>query len=155
RLSRRSTQAYAWCCIGLLAILTLGVTGAIAGLADTLFHSSSIIEGFHREFSGPHHMLLRLRIIHPALALVVGAFLVILALRTLRVANSIVVRRLAECLLALVLLQFAFGLLNLLLLTPLWMQILHLLAADLLWITLLLLSVEMLACSFAGTAEDV
>jgi heme A synthase len=39
------------------------------------------------------------------------------------------------------------GVVNLLLLAPVWMQLVHLLLADLLWITLVLLSASMLAAA--------
>jgi heme A synthase len=42
---------------------------------------------------------------------------------------------------ALVLAQFALGIANIVLLTPIWLQLAHLLAADLLWIACVLLVV--------------
>jgi heme A synthase len=142
--STRSIGLYISYGAGSLGALVVAVTGTIAALGDTLFHATSLAQGFQWDFSGSPNTLLRLRIIHPAIAVVVGAFLLVLALRTVRSASSAVARRLAAYLLVLILLQFAFGLLNLLLLTPLWMQILHLLTADLVWIALVLLSAEML-----------
>ena len=46
---------------------------------------------------------------------------------------------------ALVAAQFAAGLLNAALLAPVWLQLVHLLLADLLWLALVLLSAESLA----------
>ena len=43
---------------------------------------------------------------------------------------------------ALVFLQLAAGVLNIALLAPVWMQILHLLLADLLWIALVVMMLE-------------
>ena len=40
------------------------------------------------------------------------------------------------------LLQMAAGIVNILLLAPVWMQILHLLIADLLWVALVLMVLE-------------
>ena len=146
-------RMYIWYA-GSLGALAVAVTGTIAALGDTLFHATSLAQGLQWDFSGSPNALLRLRIIHPAIAVVVGVFLLMLALRTIRSASSASAKRLAECLLALILLQFAFGLLNLLLLAPLWMQILHLLTADLVWIALVLLSAEMLGRSQQATAEN-
>ena len=153
--STRATSLYIWYGTGLLGALVVAVTGTIAALGDTLFHPTSLAQGLHWDFSGSANALLRLRIIHPASAVVVGAFLVILALRTLRSESSTVAKRLAEYLLLLILLQFAFGMLNLLLLTPVWIQILHLFTADLVWITLVLLSAEMLGCFRRTAAAEV
>jgi heme A synthase len=154
-VSTRAIRPYIWYGTASLGALAVAVTGTIAALGDTLFHATSLVQGLEWDFSGSPSTLLRLRIIHPAIAVVVGAFLLMLALRTLRSATTGTAKRLAECLLVLILLQFAFGLLNLLLLTPLWLQILHLLTADLVWIALVLLSAEMLGCfQPAGAAEE-
>jgi heme A synthase len=54
---------------------------------------------------------------------------------------------------ALVSVQFAAGLVNAALLAPVWLQIVHLLLADLLWLALVLLSAESLAPSRAQARE--
>jgi heme A synthase len=51
----------------------------------------------------------------------------------------------------LVAVQLAAGAVNVLLLTPIWMQLVHLLLADLLWLSLVLLG----ASSLSQTAESV
>jgi heme A synthase len=149
---------YAW---GLLGVITVAVTGTIAALGDTLFPAASVAQGLHSDFSGSANALLRLRIIHPVVAAAVGIYLLTLAVRALRFeevdtpvnggghARSAMGRHLARSLFVLVLIQFVLGPLNLLLLTPLWAQILHLLAADLLWVTLVLLADEALGYSHA------
>ena len=54
---------------------------------------------------------------------------------------------------ALVALQFAAGLVNAALLAPVWLQIVHLLLADLLWIALVLLAAVSLAPREARAGE--
>ena len=54
------------------------------------------------------------------------------------------VRRFAASVFFLVLVQFGVGLLNAALLVPVWLQIVHLLLADLLWLALVLLSASSL-----------
>ncbi len=54
-------------------------------------------------------------------------------------------KNLARVLIALVLIQMGAGLLNVALLAPIWLQIIHLLLADAVWIVLVLLSASMLA----------
>ena len=48
--------------------------------------------------------------------------------------------------------QLAVGALNVMLLAPIWMQLVHLLVADVLWIALVLLGATALAYSSPGTA---
>ena len=83
--------------------------------------------------------------LHPALAVLVGGYLIYFALGTLRRGGELWVRRWAWAVVALVTVQFAAGLLNAALLAPVWLQIVHLLLADLLWLALVLLSAESLA----------
>jgi heme a synthase len=82
----------------------------------------------------------RLRWVHPVASLIAGLF--VLALIILG-ARSYFNRRLAGGLAVLLALQYALGVADLTLLTPLSMQILHLLGADLLWITLVLLAARL------------
>lgn len=127
------------CGIALLGTLALAVTGTIAALADTLFHAKTLAQGFAWDVSGGSP-LLRLRIIHPALAVFVGTFLIVLAVHTLMTPAPRAAKRAAALLALLVGAQFCLGLLNVLLLTPIWVQVMHLLTADLIWITLVLMT---------------
>jgi heme A synthase len=64
---------------------------------------------------------------------------------TLRVRwGDNVIKRLSLMLVSIVLLQLTAGLANLLLLAPVWMQLIHLILADSLWIGLVLLSASVL-----------
>lgn len=144
RLTGNSARLYFWYGAGLLGTLALALTGTIAALGDTLFHATSLTQGFQLDFSASANPLLRLRIIHPVIAVAVGGYLIFLGVRAIGSPVSVAARRLAYGLVALVTVQFLLGLLNLALLAPLGMQLLHLLTADLLWLTLVLLSAEML-----------
>jgi heme A synthase len=139
RPSDRVTGDYIWYGAGLLGTLALAVTGTIAALADTRFKATSLTQALRWDFSGSSAALLHIRVVHPFIAVAVGAFLIMLTLRSLRPGSCRSAKLLAKCLLALILFQFVFGLFNVLLLTPLWIQILHLLTADLMWIMLVLL----------------
>ena len=135
--ARGLVVAYAAALFGTLA---LAVTGTIAALADTLFHATSLAQGFEWDFSGSSSPLLHLRIIHPALAVFIGTFVIVLAVHTLMIPAPAAAKRIAGVLAGLIVLQFCLGLLNVLLLTPVWVQVLHLLDADLVWIALVLLA---------------
>jgi cytochrome c oxidase assembly protein subunit 15 len=129
----------------LVGLVVLGVSGAIAALGDTLFPARSLAEGFRQDISPGTHVLLRLRVVHPLLALAVGTLLLVTAgvCGFFRPGRS--VRRAAVALSALVLAQLLAGMLNLALLAPVWMQMVHLLLADGVWLAAVLLGAAALA----------
>ncbi len=122
--------------------LLVSISGAIAALGDTLFPATSLSEGIRQDLSGATHVLLRLRIFHPALAILGGAFFLTLAVWVLRSKPRPPVHGIALAVLILTLAQLTAGAINLALLAPVAMQIVHLLLADLVWIALVLLVVE-------------
>ena len=130
--------------LALVGTLALAITGAVAALADTLFPSASLAQGLSRDFSSTSGYLLRLRIIHPILAVLVGLLLLALATGAWADPESPAARRAARGLFILVILQAILGGFNLILLAPVPVQVLHLLVADLVWIALVLLSAEVL-----------
>ena len=129
----------------LLGLVVLGVSGGVAALGDTLFPATSLAEGFRQDVSGGAHVLLRLRVLHPLLAVAVGTLLLVTAAvcGLLRPGRS--VRRTAVALAGLVVLQLIAGMVNLVLLAPVWMQLLHLLLADAVWLAAVLLGATALA----------
>jgi heme A synthase len=129
---------------GLLGALVIAISGTIAALADTLFPAKSLAGAFRWDFSGATAPILHLRIIHPVIAVLVGGYLLVVAVMTLSSPGSVAAKRMARRLAGLVLLQFCFGAANIALLTPVWMQVIHLLTADLIWIVLVLLTAEAL-----------
>jgi len=133
----------------LASALVLGVSGAVAALGATLFPESVQAAALAPPETSPSAQLLfslRHYKLHPLLALLVGAYLVYFALGAYRSSGAgSWVRRWAVSVLALVLAQTGAGLLNAALLAPVWLQLVHLLLADLLWLALVLLSASSLA----------
>jgi heme a synthase len=127
------------------AVLLAGVSGAIAALGDSLFPATSFAAGLRDELSANASLLLRLRLVHPFAAVTAGAALLVAARAALRARPSARVRRAAIAIAALVALEIAAGAANVLLLAPVPLQLVHLLAADLLWLVLVLLSAAALA----------
>lgn len=127
---------------GLIAALIVSISGAIAALGDTLFPATSFAAGMRQEFSSTAHILLRLRLLHPALAIVLGVYLLLMAILIVRSKPAFEISRLSWLLAGLVLLQLIAGALNVVLLAPVWMQMLHLLLADLIWVTLVILALD-------------
>jgi len=122
--------------LGYLGLLAVGITGAIAALGDTLFPATSLAEGLAHDFSPTAHFLVRLRVTHPLLALGTAAYLLVLAHFFAQRGKAM--RRAAQVLQASVILQVAAGFVNLLLLAPVSMQMVHLVLADVLWIAFVL-----------------
>jgi heme a synthase len=118
----------------LLVAVGVCVTGAIAALGDTLYPATSFAAGVQQEMSATAGILLRLRIVHPAIAILGGLYIAAIAILLMRED-----RRFAFAAAFLTAAQLGAGALNVALLAPVWMQIVHLLIADLLWITLVLL----------------
>ena len=130
----RSSRAVAWAAV-LLTIL-VGATGAVAALADTLFPSPNLRTALSADFAASAPLIVRMRWIHPAASALALAFVGLLCWRRRGRAAAIVASLLG--------LQIVLGIGDVLLLAPQWMQILHLLGADLFWIALVVLASESL-----------
>jgi len=139
-----AAKHYDWTMIGfgLLSIMATGMTGSLAALGDTIFPAATLRASITQDFSSSSHVLLRLRLFHPVTAAI--AFLYVLwmvySLSKSREQSS----RTLPFLTTIVVAQLALGVLNVLLLAPVWLQITHLLVAELLWIVLVLASSEIL-----------
>jgi heme A synthase len=75
-----------------------------------------------------------------AIAIAAGLFLIIQALSFISAGFDAVTKRIAMALIAIVLAQVAFVAVNIYFLAPVWMQLVHLLLADLLWTALILMA---------------
>lgn len=138
---RREAAIMAAACVSLLLA---GASGAVAALGDTLFPSARLSDALWADLSATSHLLIRLRVLHPVLA--VGAALVVIASAS-RLSRSAGPRAgwLARMVTALVIVQAGLGLLNVILLAPVWLQLTHLLVADGIWIGIVLLGATALS----------
>jgi heme A synthase len=130
--------------IALAAVIVVAVAGAITALGDTLFPSSSLSQGVADDFAATANFLIRLRIVHPMLAVLAGVYLATLAAPEYRARRAPRLRALSGWLLVLVATELIAGGLSVALGAPVWMQLIHLLVADLVWITLVLFANERL-----------
>ena len=129
-----------WIIVGGVALVLVAASGAVTALADTLFSG----ETFGADFSSEAHILTRLRVIHPVLA--------VLAVSIGWWASSRVDMPRSPVAFALPFLVGAMlisGSLNVLLGVPVWMQLVHLLLADALWVAYVLTSAQALQVSEA------
>ena len=126
----------------LVALGLVAVAGVITALGDTLFPSHTLAEGMREDFSSTASFLIRLRIIHPFLAVGAGFAVALVALPEYRARHSVRRRALSGWLLGLFAAQFAVGALSIVLQAPVPIQLLHLLLADSIWIVLVLFTAE-------------
>ena len=143
--------------VGFISMMLLGMSGAITALGDTLFPATSLVEGIRQDLSGTSHFLLQLRIIHPVLALMIAFYIVWSGRKISQLRPHPWTMRFSQALIGLFILQLVVGVVNLVLLAPIWMQLVHLLMADFVWMAFVLLGATALADeeepSFASQLE--
>lgn len=126
--------------VAVLGILFVGASGSIAALSGMLFPSGSLAEGIGRDFTEGSSILLRLRVSHPILSVLTGVYLIFLGGWLASASGGHArVKRWSNLMSIFVLCQLAFGAATLLTLAPILMQVGHLLLADLVWISFVLL----------------
>jgi len=130
--------------LAVLGMLVLGASGGITALGDTLFPAGSLAEGLRQDLSPTAHLLVRLRVFHPLLAVLVAGYTVVAAFVT-GPSKGPLARRLTHAVVGFMVLQIVVGSVNVILLAPVWLQLVHLLVADLVWISLVCLVAEVLA----------
>jgi len=136
RLAPRSHPlVWRWVVLGGAAIVLLAASGAVTALADTLFPK----DGSTGAGSGEAHFLSDLRLVHPILA-ILAASIGWWASGRVETPRS----RAGRALPWLVGMMLLTGALNIALGVPVWMQIVHLLLADALWIAYVLTAAQAL-----------
>jgi len=126
--------------VGLAATIVVGVSGSLAALGDTLFPASSLRAAIEQDLSSSSPLLLRLRGVHPLSAVIAAGFVVWLLSQT-RGGRAAYLRNVVLALLGA---QFVLGFADVIFLAPIWLQILHLLGADLYWVALIALTAELI-----------
>ncbi len=140
--------AVGWVGAALLATLVLGAGGAVTALGDTL-----VIGGGLDPSADPIvAALLGARVFHPTMAFVTLAIL----------GGAVVATRsggrpatLGMAILGAFLGQMALGALNVALMAPIWLQIVHLLITDLIWVALVVWASETLAAPVPAESAAV
>ncbi len=126
--------------LGILATLLVGVSGSLVALGETMYPSSSLLEAVRQDFSPAAPVLLRLRWIHPASAFLAGAFIAWLLVQSFRRSAPSKMRGLGTAVFSTLIAQYLIGVFDVLWQQPTWLQILHLLGANVFWIFLVLLT---------------
>jgi cytochrome c oxidase assembly protein subunit 15 len=126
-----------------LVVMVVGVTGSLAALGDTLFPATSLGLALAQDFSATSGWLVRWRWTHPTVAFVASIFLIWLLVRAAQRSTHWDNRGLSALVLLLLAGVYVLGLLDVVLLAPLWVQVAHLLAADSLWASLVVLTARL------------
>ncbi|HWR52028.1 MAG TPA: COX15/CtaA family protein [Bryobacteraceae bacterium] len=116
-------------------MILVSISGAVAALGDTVFPAGSVAEGVRRDLHPSSPLLLRLRMLHPALAVAGGFFLLYAATTAARLKLGSA----PWAMFILVMVQIVAGAINVALAAPVWMQIVHLGIAQLLWLAVVLI----------------
>ena len=127
--------------LGLVSVMIIGTTGSLASLGDTMFPVDSLRHAVLQDFSSSSHILLRLRVLHPIAAIIGSIYVLWLAHTFWRKRKHF--ERVALLTITLTG-QIALGAMNVVLLAPVWLQMTHLVVAEIFWILLVLASADQL-----------
>lgn len=133
------------------SVLITAVFGSLAADADSVHHAANLRQALAMDWSAHSGWLIRIRWAHPAVAILAAVLIVLLIRAALRCSAT---RWLAAGLGGLLVLQFLLGIGDLTLLTPLTLQILHLLGADLVWVALVVLAARMVLPPASNASND-
>ena len=112
--------------LGLVLMLVIMFTGGIAAMGNTMFPAETLADGVAMDFDPESHPLVRLRILHPIIAVSVGIYL-FLALGFARLNKPVLeARRLSQVLFGAYVAQLLVGFVNFAMLAPTVLQLLHL-----------------------------
>lgn len=140
--------------VAIVAALVLSFTGGIAAMGNTIFPSESLAQGIRADFDPDSHLLIRLRILHPLIAISVGVYLFVALGLGWYLKPVPSARRLAQMLLGVYVLQLVIGSFNLALLAPMLLQFLHLLVAVAAFALLASLAVAQLGGAAVSTSRS-
>ena len=129
--------------LGIFILLIVGVTGSLAALGDTLFPATSLGSALLQDFSSTSGWLVRWRWTHPTIAFLASIFLIWILVRAAHRSAYWDNRTLSATVLLLLALQYVLGVFDVVLLAPVWLQVVHLLGADVLWASLVVLTARL------------
>ena len=121
-------------------MVLVAMAGAVTALGDTLFpvqimEDASIFSQLQGELDPASHFLVRLRVVHPFLAMFFGAIVIVVGALIYgeAVESNPLVARLGKLFTGVCVLEVLIGILNIWLAAPGYMQLIHLLFAQILW----------------------
>lgn len=118
-------------------LVLIGITGAWASLSNSLFPTQDLWSEFLADFSPDSHFLVRLRGLHPLLAVIgAGGLALYFWIQAQTSEIPLVQRRSYQMALAITA-TIGFGFFTLILHAPVWMKITHLALAQTIWVLLI------------------
>ncbi|MCX6014216.1 MAG: COX15/CtaA family protein [Chloroflexales bacterium] len=136
---KRRGRLLTWVIIGVVMTMLLGASGGIAALGDTLFPTTTFADGLAQDFDMTANVLLRLRVLHPVIAIGTGIVMVIVSQLIAQMRPIAGTRAASRVLLVAYVGQLMLGSLNLVFLAPIPIQLLHLFFADVIWVAFVVL----------------
>ncbi|MEO1289929.1 MAG: COX15/CtaA family protein [Chloroflexota bacterium] len=133
--------------IAIGGFLLMSAIGAVTALGNTLFPSESFIEGVRQDFDPTSHFLIQLRIWHPVSAILVSGLLFYIGYQILgddNLRENKTITRYVNVLFVVIMIQVVGGFLNVIFLAPDFMQLVHLLLADAMWMVIIVLTADLL-----------
>jgi heme a synthase len=142
----RVTGAWRLFWLGALTLVVISGTGAVTALGDTLYppNAAGVAARLAEDQGAGSTFLQKLRVLHPVLAVLGGAFVATLAARLARRSGSVGAGRYARNVTLAVGAQLVAGVANVLLSAPGPMQVLHLALALVVWLAFVRLGTEVL-----------
>ena len=137
--------------VGILSMMALAVSGAVAALSHTLMPVQNVL---HAAAQPDSHWMIRLQPLHPYLSIAAGMYVCLMAGLLANLRPSPLVRKSSQIMVVTFAGQLLMGLVNIQLGAPIWMQMVHLALGDVLFISMMVaLAASMM--SDAPKLEDV
>jgi heme a synthase len=132
--------------LGAAALVVISGTGALTALGDTLYPptATGVAARLVEDHGAKSTFLQNLRVLHPVLAILGGAFVTTLSARLARRSGAATATRAARVVTLAVGAQLIAGVANVLLSAPGWMQVLHLALALAVWLAFVRLGTQVL-----------
>ena len=118
------------------SVALLGITGACSALGHMLKPTDDVLG---QALTSGTSYFYRLQVLHPVAAISVGLFLIFVVGTLQRARPDAKVRTAGSYLIGVYLLQLAIGVANIWFRAPVWMQLIHLVLADVLWLAVVML----------------
>lgn len=138
--------------VGLVGMLILMFSGGIAAMGNTIFPSETLAAGLAADFDPASHPLIRLRILHPLIAVTVGVYLFVSLGFGWWLKPAPEARGLVRALFTTYVVQLVIGTANLAFLAPVVLQLLHLAVGVLAYGLLAALSIVLLGADVPSRA---
>ncbi|MDA1010465.1 MAG: COX15/CtaA family protein, partial [Chloroflexi bacterium] len=133
-----------------LVLLLIAATGATTALADTVFAAEEALGSADPDFAAEAAMIVRLRVLHPIVAIAGGVLILVFVWRRLDDLEARGHAWAGRVLVVGIVLQAFLGFSHIVLGTPLITALAHLLLAQVLWISLVWVALTILAPARVG-----